>query len=72
MNKNKLLAILADNGDTQSDLASAIGISRTRLSAKINERGNAAFTQPEIAAIKKRYSLSSKQIDDIFFTSFVS
>lgn len=72
MNKNKLLAILASVGDTQSDLAAAIGLSRPRLSAKINERNNAAFTQPEIAAIKHRYSLSSEQIDDIFFTSDVS
>jgi DNA-binding XRE family transcriptional regulator len=72
MDKNKLLALLAENGDTQSDLASAIGISRTRLSAKINERDNAAFTQPEIAAIKKRYSLSGEQVDAIFFALPVS
>ena len=68
MNKNKLLAIVKENGDRQEDLANAIGLSRTRLSAKINSRDNATFTQPEILAIKKRYRLSEKQIDEILFS----
>ena len=67
MNKNELLSVLARFGDTQADLAGAIGISRTRLSAKINERDNASFTQPEIAMIKQRYQLTSGEIDRIFF-----
>lgn len=67
MNKNELLSVLAKFGDTQADLARAIGISRTRLSAKINERDNASFTQPVIATIKQRYQLTSGEIDRIFF-----
>lgn len=67
MNPDKLLAVIKENRDSQSDLAAAIGLSRTRLSAKIHGRNNASFTQPELVAIKKRYSLSDSQIAEIFF-----
>ncbi len=68
MNKSKLLAIIKEFGERQEDLANAIGISRTRLSAKIHGRDNASFTQPEISAIKRRYSLSDTQLNEIFFS----
>lgn len=67
MNKDKLLAAIKAFGERQEDLAEAIGLSRTRLSAKIHSRNNASFTQPEIAAIKKRYSLSDVEVNEIFF-----
>lgn len=67
MDKTKLLAAIKGFGERQEDLANAIGISRTRLSAKIHSRDNASFTQPEIAAIKKRYSLSDAEVNAIFF-----
>lgn len=67
MNKLKLLAVMAEHGEKQSELASALGISRVTLSKKINERRNAVFTQPEISAIKKRYQLSDTDISAIFF-----
>lgn len=67
MNKNEFLSVMKKNGDRQEDLAEAIGLSRVRLSAKINERGGAVFTQPEISAIKRRYNLRSEEIDTIFF-----
>ena len=54
MKTSLLLSIVKMHGDTQEDLANAIGISRTRLSAKLHARNGASFTQPEIAAIKKR------------------
>ena len=72
MNVGKLLGIIKEFGDRQEDLANAIGLSRTRLSAKLHGKNNASFNQPEIAAIKKRYSLTSEQIDDIFFSANVS
>ena len=72
MNVDKFLGIIKAFGDRQEDLANAIGLSRTRLSAKIHSRNNASFTQPEIAAIKRRYGLTSEQVDDIFFNSSVS
>ena len=37
--------------------------------AKINERNNAAFTQPEIKAIRDRYSLNAEEINEIFFAN---
>ena len=70
MNSDKLLGVIKEKGDTQEDLAKAIGLSRTRLSAKIHKK--AAFTQPEILAIKRHYQLTKEQIDDIFFADYVS
>ncbi len=72
MNVGKLLGIIKENGDTQTTLANKIGLTRGRLNAKIHQRNNASFTQPEILAIKNRYLLSSEQIDEIFFTQQVS
>lgn len=66
MNKKELKSAMARFGDTQSDLAAALGISRNTLSAKIHSR-NASFTQPEISAIKNRYHLTCKEVDNIFF-----
>lgn len=67
MNKNEFISAMKRYGDRQSDLADAIGLSRVRLSAKINERNGASFSQPEISTIKRRYKLSDSEIVDIFF-----
>lgn len=67
MKKEKLLAVIKENGETQGDLAEAIGLSRTRLCAKIHGTNNAVFTQPEIVAIKRHYNLTDEQINLIFF-----
>lgn len=58
------------HGDTQESLADALGISRTRLTAKIN--GVSDFRQLEMLFIKKRYDLTADEVDDIFFSSKVS
>ena len=58
--------------DTQSTLASAMGLSLSRLNAKINERDDAAFTQSEMAFIINRYKLSSDEAMSIFFSSLVA
>ena len=68
MNKNEFISAMKRHGDRQSDLADAIGLSRTRLSAKINEKNGASFSQPEISAIKRRYDLSDRDIVIIFFS----
>lgn len=70
MNSDKLLGIIKENGETQEILANVIGLSRTRLSAKLHNR--ASFTHPEILAIKKHYQLTKDQIDEIFFADYVS
>lgn len=67
MNTSKLLGIIKENNDTQEKLADAIGLSRTRLSAKIHERNGASFNQPEILAIKKRYHLDEMTLNAVFF-----
>lgn len=70
MNKRLFNAKMTEYGDTQLALAAALGISRTRLNAKIN--GVTDFRQNEILFIKDRYSLTAAEIDDIFFTKKVS
>ncbi len=72
MNRSKLRSKMALHDDTGGILARAIGISESRLSAKINETNGAEFTQKEIEAIKKRYDLSPEEIDEIFFEKKVS
>lgn len=67
MNKSLLASIMIKNGDTQGTLASAMGLSLSRLNAKINEREHAAFTQPEMEFIIERYKLSNDEAAQIFF-----
>ena len=67
MNKNELQSVMRRFGDTQEILAAAMKISRTTLNKKINEQGNAAFTQSEINFIRERYSLSPESVMAIFF-----
>ncbi len=67
MNKRQLLSVMAANGDNQTTLADYLGIARVTLSRKINEKGNAVFTQPEMAAIKKKYNLTDSVFSSIFF-----
>lgn len=72
MNKPLLLSVMVKNQDTQNKLAEAMGLSLSRLNAKINERGGAAFTQSEIAFIIQRYRLSNDEAMEIFFAPKVS
>jgi len=71
MNKNLLRAEMAKFGDTQESLAAALGISLSRLNAKINS-DRAEFRQNEIMFIKSRYNLTANDVDAIFFDSKVS
>lgn len=72
MNKNELVSVMKKHGDNQSDLAEYLGISLSRLNAKINETDGAQFNQEEIKKIKIRYSLTIEQVDLIFFSDGVS
>ncbi len=65
MNSNLLKSKMAAYGDTQAQLAEAIGISASNLNDKIT--GKVSFRQSDIAAIKKRYHLSAEDVDLIFF-----
>lgn len=66
MNKNLLNSVMAKFGDNQSKLAKLLGISLSRVNAKINEN-NAQFTQSEIAEIRRHYHLSPDDVMEIFF-----
>ena len=66
MNKLLLRSFMVKFGDTQETLSEAMGISMSRLNAKINSNG-AEFTQKEIAFVKNRYNLSPAEVDAIFF-----
>lgn len=68
MNKALLKGAMAEYGDTQLTLSLALGISQSRLNAKINGRHNAVFTQDEMAFIISRYQLSKDRVMSIFFT----
>lgn len=72
MNKNELISVMKRFGETQSDLAEVLGISPSRLNAKINNTENAQFTQHEIYLIAEHYELTPEQIKVIFFNSDVS
>lgn len=72
MNAKLLRSKMVLFGDTNNSLAEALGLSAQRLSEKINERNGAQFTQGEIEIIRSRYSLTSQEVIDIFFTKEVS
>lgn len=67
MNKRKLKEILKEKGESQTQLAEALGLSRVTLSRKISEKNSASFTLPEISFIRKRYNLSDEVASEIFF-----
>ena len=70
MNSNLLKATIIKNGDTQEKLADAMGLPTSALNMMIN--GKIEFRRNEIIFIKRRYSLSSDEVDSIFFTEIVS
>lgn len=72
MNKNLLISKMKLFGDTQADLADALGISLARTNAKINETDGAEFNKREIGIIKFRYHLTAEEVDAIFFALKVS
>lgn len=72
MNKPLLTSFMVKFGDTQETLANALGLSLSRLNAKINERDGAAFNQNEMSVIISRYALTQNDAMSIFFADKVS
>ena len=66
MNGKLLRSVMVLFDDTNKTLADYLGISEKSVNDKINERGT-EFKQSEIAAIRKRYSLTDEQTGSIFF-----
>lgn len=67
MNKEKLVDKMRRNGDTNASLALYLGISPQSLSSKKNATNGAQFLAGEIIAIKRKYKLSAKDLNEIFF-----
>ena len=67
MNINRLKGKIREHGFTQGELAAEMGVSLSRLNAKVNGRGGAEFTLGELQAIKSILMLTAQQIDQIFF-----
>lgn len=65
MNTQLLKSKIVEFGETQAQLAQAIGISPSNLNDKIN--GKVSFRQDDIAAIRNRYHLTADDVDLIFF-----
>lgn len=65
MNITHLKSIMVLHGDTQADLAAAIGINPATLNLRLTQKRE--FKQTEIEAITKRYRLAPKQVYEIFF-----
>lgn len=72
MNSNLLKSYIVRYDGTQQKLADAMGLSLSRLNAKINGTNHADFTQTEVSFIRNRYKLSNKDVCDIFFARGVS
>lgn len=72
MDKNLLRSYMAGYGDTQAKLADAMGISLSRLNAKINGANGAEFVQSEIQFIANRYHMKAKDVAAVFFAQKVS
>ena len=69
--KNMLASFMKKYGETQRDLANALGISLSRLNAKINTWNGADFTQAEVEFIMNRYHMSRKEGSSIFYTKSI-
>lgn len=72
MNKNMFVSKMKLFGDTQEILAEALGISLSRLNAKINGTDGAEFKQSEIKFFIDRWQLTSEEVRMIFFATKVS
>lgn len=66
---SKLLGRIKECGFTQEKLADAIGISKTTLSAKINNQFS--FTTKEMIAICKVLNIPLHEINEYFFAEEV-
>lgn len=67
MNTNQLKGKLREYGLTQEALAGEMGVSLSRLNAKVNQRGGAEFTLGELKTLKRILRLNPRQVDAIFF-----
>lgn len=65
MNKNAFKSLIILKGDTQKDVADALGVTEQTIGDKLN--GVSDFKQTEIKTLIDRYDLTPEQVNDIFF-----
>lgn len=65
VNINLLRYFMSEHGDKQSDLANALNLPQSALSARMN--GKTDFRKLEMDIIRKRYSLSAEDMQAVFF-----
>lgn len=70
MNSNEMKAVMKREGDTQKELAEALGLPVSGVNARIN--GSVDFRASEIGIVKRRYKLSSEETEAIFFKESAS
>lgn len=70
MDRAGIKSVIAKYGETQGDLAEAIGLTPSALSLRIN--GKVRFSLTEVNRIRKRYKLSPEETVNIFFEDSVS
>ena len=67
MDMNLLRYFMGNHGDTQLDLAKALGLPQSALSARMN--GKIDFRKNEMDKIRNRYNLDAEKMQQIFFAS---
>ena len=67
LNADLLKSKMALRGETQAVLARGIGMSLSRLNAKIKGWHGAEFTEADRVKIAARYDLTEEEVQSIFF-----
>lgn len=67
MDMNRLRYFMGKHGDNQAELAKALQLPQSALSARMN--GHTEFRQNEMDIIRKRYDLSADELQAIFFAT---
>lgn len=67
VNKSMLRSFMAKFDETQNDLAKALGLSLSRVNAKINGWQGADFTEAEMEFIRNRYHMSREEGALVFY-----
>ena len=62
-----LIQFIQRQGDTQAELAKALGMNKTTLNYKLNEHGTRALTTADMDAICRRYNILPAQREALFF-----
>lgn len=68
MNANILKRKMRERALTQEAVAAKMGVSLSCFNAKLNGRSGAEFSLRELQALKSILGLTSRQVDQIFFT----